>query len=276
MKPNGTVFRRAIKVLHKYEFWLVFVGTVLFGLIFYLNPFTRGFGVIVLTEIGSIWFTVLLINRLIDKRERRRRVAIDQRILNETLIIIASFFSIWKHLTWKYHPQAIVKTEKDFIALYPKLISSCKLSDKFEMVSTHHPESWNLFFHDITIRDCFKNYNETFDACIKSLIDNFKIHMEPELLGALLEIAESQFIREVTSIYDGGGTELVLTEWGKDTDQLSSYISNNTNILTKMADLNSYCEYMISRITNYTEKVFSPYKIADYFQDPRNILDRNE
>ncbi len=268
MKPKG-VFQKVKKVAHKYEFWLTFAGTVLFGLLFYINPYTKGFGVIVLTEIGSIWFTVLLINRIIDKRERRRRVAIDQRILNETSIIIASFFSIWKHIVWKYHSDSIIKNENDFITLYPKLLSSCKLSDKFELVSTHHPESWNLFFHDITIRDCFKNYNETLDAAIKSLIDNFKAQMEPELLGTLLEVAESQFTREVTTIYDGGETEQVLTEWGKDTNQLGSYVSSNTNILTKMFELNSFCEYMIRRISNYTEKTFTVYKIADYFQDPR-------
>jgi hypothetical protein len=269
---RSLIFQKVKKIFHKYEFWLVFAGTVLFGLIFYFNPFTREFGIIVLTEVGSIWFTVLLINRIIDKRERKRRVAIDQRILSETLAIVASFFSIWKHLTWKYHPQAVIKNEKDFVELYPRLIESCKLSDKFELVSTHYPESWNLFFHDITIRDCFKNYNETLQSSIKSLIDNFKIHMEPELLGSLLEITESQFLREVTSVYDSTETEFVLTEFGKDINQLNSFISDNTNILARMFGLNSYCEYMIGRISNYTDQTFKPYKIAEYFRDPTKYV----
>ncbi len=272
MKQGGTLFFKTKKLFHKYEFWLVFAGTVLFGLIFYFNPFTREFGVIVLTEVGSIWFTVLLINRIIDKRERKRRVAIDQRILTEILAIVASFFSIWKHLAWKYQSQSIVNNENDFLKLYPKLVESCKLSDKFELVSTHYPESWNLFFHDISIRDCFKNYNDTLQSSIKSLIDNFKIQMEPELLGSLLEITESQFIREVISIYDGGETELVLTEWEKDTNHLASYISNNTSILTKMFELNAYCVNMIDRISNYTNQTFKPYKISEYFRDPTKYV----
>jgi len=250
----------------------VFAGTVLFGLIFYLNPYTRGFGVIVLTEIGSIWFTVLLVNRILDKRERKRRVAIDQRILTETLTIVASFFSIWKHIAWRYQTKSVVKNEKDFINLYPQLIDSCRLSDKFELVSTHHPESWNLFFHEITIRECFKNYCETLTAATELLINNFKIHMEPELLGALLEITESQFIREASSIYDSSETELVLNEFEKDTNRLDSYISGNVNILNKIFWLNSYCEHMISRISNYTDQSFQSYKLSEYFKDPKSYM----
>jgi hypothetical protein len=155
---------------------------------------------------------------------------------------------------------------------YPQLVDSCRLSDKFELVSTHYPESWNLFFHDLTIRDCFKNYNETVQSTIQSLIDNFKFHMEPELLGMLLEILESSFIREVSSIYDSNEIEMVLNEFGKDTDHLNSYLSKNIQIFTKFFELNRYSENLIKSISNYTDRTYKTYNLAEYLKNPTRYV----
>jgi hypothetical protein len=254
-------------VFKKHDLRIVFALSSLIGIALYVYPHSREFGVNVITELASIWITVFLVNRLIEKRERKRRVSIDQRILVETLSIIASYYSIWKHLTWRYVPDAKIETEKDLVAIYPTLLKSAHLSEKFDVVSIHYPESWKLFFHNRTIKDCFENYHLVLQDSIGSLIENFKIHLEPELLGYLLEISESEYLREVNSVFRSDETD-VLNEFGQDIDILGSYIGNSSSHFNRIIQLSSYCRQLDSRVAEYTAINAEHYNLKRYFKNP--------
>jgi hypothetical protein len=254
-------------IFKKHDLKIVFILSSVLGIALYIYPLSREFGVNVITELASIWITVFLVNRLIEKRERKRRVSIDQRILMETLSIVASYYSIWKHLTWRYFPNAKVETEKDLQAIYPAILKSAHLSDQFEIISIHYPESWKLFFHNRTIKDCFENYHRVLQDSINLLMENFKIHLEPELLGYLLELSESEYLREVNSVFRSDETD-VLTEFGQDIDKLGSYISNSTSHFDKIIQLSSYCRQLDSRIAEYTIFNAEHYNLKRYFENP--------
>src|SRR6478609_491218 len=254
-------------VFKKYDLRIVFVLSSIIGIALYIYPQSREFGVNVITELASIWITVFLVNRIIDKRERKRRVSIDQRILVETLSIIASYYSIWKHLIWRYFPNLKIETEKDLLAIYPDVLKMAQLSEKFDVVSIHYPESWKLFFHNRPIKDCFENYHMVLQESIGSLIENFKIHLEPELLGYLLEISESEYLREVNSVFHGDETD-VLTEFGQDTNILGSYITNSTSHFKAIIQLTAYCRDLDSRVAEYTAINAEHYDLKRYFANP--------
>jgi hypothetical protein len=260
MKWAGNFFK-------KYDLRIVFVVSSLLGIGLYAYPGSREFGINVITELASIWITIFLVNRLIEKRERRRRVSIDQRILSETLSIIATYYSIWKHLTWQYFPDSKIESEKELIALYPPILKTALLSDKFEIVSIHYPESWKLFFHNRTIKECFENYNIVIQDSIGSLIENFKFHMEPELLGYLLELSESDYLREVHSVFNSEETD-VLNDFGQDTNVLGTYISNSTSHFDKILQLSNYCDALGNRVSEYTLLNSERYNFKRYFTNP--------
>lgn len=254
-------------ILKKYDLIIAFISSTVFSLILYAIPTTREFGINFISEFAGVWITVFLINRIIEKRERKKRVSIDQRIFRETLSIVASYFSIWKHLVWRYYPAFKIDSENDLITIYPELLKVTALTDQFEIVSIHDPESWKLFFHNRSIKECFRNYFDTMQDDIRSLINNFAIHLEPELLGRLLELSESQYLRDVNSIFQNDDTD-VLNEFGQDTNRLSAYISNETTHFIRIMELNDYCKNLQTRISEFADFNHQPYTLKTYFKNP--------
>jgi hypothetical protein len=254
-------------IFKRHDLIVVFAISTMVGLGLYAYPHTRDFGVNFITELVSVWVTVFLVNRIIEKRERKKRLSIDQRILKETSSIIASYFSIWKHLVWKYFPEAKINSEQDLLARYAEILNATQLSEKFEIVSIHDPESWKLFFHNRTIKECFESYYEVLQGDIRSLIDNFKIHLEPQLLGYLLEMSESKYFREIDSVFKNDETD-VLNEFGQDINRLSSYISNDKHHFDKIKELSLYCAGLNERISEFTDSDFKPYNFKTYFRNP--------
>jgi hypothetical protein len=245
-----------------------FVASSIVGVVLFAIPFTRDFGINFVTEIIGVWITVFLINRILERRERERRVVIDLRILRETSSIIASHFSIWKHLAWKYAPQAKIKTEADLKALYPTLIQLTRLDEQFDVVSIHDPESWKLFFHNRTIKQCFENYHKSILEDISSVMNNFKAHIEPELLGYFLELTEDRYFRDVASLSQSDVYSVVLNDFGEDENRLTSYLSEDTSHFAKINALKNYCEKLRVRIAEFTDVPSNTYEISRYFVNP--------
>lgn len=254
--------------IRRYTLQLAFAGSFTAGLVLYLLPPTRDFGVNFLTEMSGVWITVFLINKIIERRERERRVAIDLRIYREVQSIIASFYSIWKHLAWKYSPGSNIATEADLEAIYPTVVKAARLTDSFEVVSIHDPESWKLFFHHRSVAQCFENYYVTVQDEIRSTIDNFKIHIEPELLGILLEITESAYFRELHSLIHKEETDLVLAEFEQDTNALSSYLTADITHLKKVSALCAYSRKLRLRLAEFSDSPLAEYKLSSYFVNP--------
>lgn len=265
------MIRRAIELFKRHDLTVVFVVTLLIGIFLYFYRGTRDFGVNFITEMASVWITVFLVNRIMEKREKRRRVSIDQRILRETLSIIASYYSIWKHLVWRYFPDVKINSEEDLMKLYPDLVKNTKLSDRFEIVSIHDPESWKLFFHDRSVKECFENYYETLQNNIQQLMDDFRIYLEPELLGHLLELKESAYFSEVRSVLESD-TSYVVNEWGMDTNLLSSYMSTSASHISKVIELDHYSKTLGSGIKEFVKFVPDYYDIGQYFSNPLTLL----
>ena len=103
-----------------FDLRLVFGASIFFALVIFFVD--KDFGVNLFTEIGGVALTVFVINKIIERRERERRIAIDQRILRDIQSITASYWSIWKHLVWQYMPAEKIDSEKDFQRIYNCLL----------------------------------------------------------------------------------------------------------------------------------------------------------
>lgn len=57
-----------------------------------ISDTSKEFGVNLFTEITGVAITVFVINKILERKERQKRIAIDQRILRELQSIIASYF----------------------------------------------------------------------------------------------------------------------------------------------------------------------------------------
>ncbi len=244
-----------------------FIASSVVGVTLFAIPFTRDFGINFVTEIIGVWITVFLINRILEKRERERRVVIDLRILRETSSIIASFFSIWKHLAWKYAPNVKINNEEDLKRTYPTLIQRTQLDQQFEVISIHDPESWKLFFHNRTIKQCFENYHTSLLEDINSTLNNFKAHIEPELLGCFLELTEDRYFRDMASLWQVE-YNVVLDDFGQDENSLSSYMSEEVSHFSKIVALKNYCEKLRIRISEFTDVPTNAYDLSRYFVNP--------
>lgn len=229
---------------------------------------TQNIGTNLLTEIIGVTITVFIINKIIERKEKQRRIFLDLRILREVQSIIASFFSIWKHLAWHNLPDAAIKDKETLFTAYPQIIVQTSIKDQFEVVSIHLPESWKLFYHNRNIKECFGNYSETLTNDIKALINDFKIYLEPELLDLLLNILESDFFKNMYMMQQEG-TEKVLIELDEDVNMLSSYISpNDLNHFDYFFKLLEYSAKLKIMIEKFEDVQMELYQIDRYFIHP--------
>ncbi len=233
---------------------------------------TRELGVNLFTEIAGVAITVFVINKILERKERQKRIAIDQRILRELQAIIASYFSIWKHLVWKYNSRNRIITEKDLLDVYPDLIRMARLDEKFEVVSIHHPESWKLFFHNRSIKACFENYCNILNENIHTFINDFKMYIEPELFDCLLEILESDYFKNLYMMTQDE-TIRVLVDLEQDPDRLESYLSaEQANHIRQFSDLMRYSENLRATILKFSSEASELYEIRKYFIQPAEML----
>ena len=263
-----SIVKKIRTLIKRHTLPFFFITSMLISILLYIAPFSREFGVNFISEIVGVWITVFLVNKIIEKRERQKRVAIDLRILREVTSIIASYFSIWKHLVWRYAPEVKIVDENDLKKIYSRLINSTQLNDSFDVVSIHDPESWKLSFYHRTIRECFENYHTMMLEDIKLIIDNFKVHIEPELLGSLLELTESTYFRELDSLTTSKETDIILNEFGQDTNKLVSYLSGDLSHIDKIVELRSYCQKLSTRIAEFVEVPKNHYNLKQYFINP--------
>ncbi|HYG01141.1 MAG TPA: hypothetical protein VD927_01795 [Chryseosolibacter sp.] len=230
--------------------------------------FDRDFGINLLTEIAGVALTVFIINRILENRERQKRISIDQRIVRELQSIIASYYSIWKHITWHYMPGITLKDERQLMNVYTELLSMVKITDRFQFVTIHHPESWDLFFNNRTIKDCFQNYHETLRKQIQRFIDDFKIYIEPDLLDILLNIMDCQYFKEI-SLMGMADTRSIVIEYEQDPDKLDSYLrADDRSHMQYFMDLLAYSSKMKDVISKFSTATTPIYKIEEYFKNP--------
>jgi hypothetical protein len=253
----------------KYDLQVVFaIGLAVAGVLITFDK-SREFGVNLVTEISGVALTVFIINKILERKERQKRISIDQRILRDVQVIIASYFSIWKHLAWQYLPDEKIRNESDLLRIYPALVKSTDLNDQFTVVSTHHPESWKLFFHNRSIRECFKNYYETLENDIRSFINDFKMFLEPELLDYLLNIMEGTYFKNIYMMCYEEEMEKILIELEQDKDRLESHISSNElNHLYQFLELMKYSKRLKSTISKFSDVSVELYQIKKYFIHP--------
>jgi hypothetical protein len=251
---------------------LVLGVTLLIALLLMISDKSKEFGVNLFTEITGVAITVFVINKILERKERQKRIAIDHRILRELQSIIASYFSIWKHLTWKYLPEVTIENEDDFLKIYPGLVRLASIHDRFEVVSIHHPESWKLFYHNRTIKECFDNYNTTLTGEIQILITDFKMYLEPELFDKLLNIMECTYFKNMIMMGQEG-TEKVLQELELDITRLDSYISpDDQNHIVQFANLLLYSKDLKVLINKFSDVNFELYELKKYFIHPAKFV----
>jgi len=233
-----------------------------------LMVFSKDLGNILLTEIISVSVTVFIIDNMIERKERRKRISIDQRILREVQSIIASYFSIWKHLAWKYLPNEKIVNENDFLNRYSDLIKRANVHEEFEVVSLQSPESWDLLFHKRIVKKCFENYHESVLKQIQSLITNFNVYIEPELFNLLLEIMECQYFRSI-HLMGQAETEAILIELDQDTNRLDSYINaEDKRHIYKIIELMRYSQNLRSLVSKFDDVNVELYQLKNHFTNP--------
>ncbi len=233
-----------------------------------LMVFNKDIGNILLTEIISVSVTVFIIDNMIERKERRKRISIDQRILREVQSIVASYFSIWKHLAWKYLPNEKIAHENDFLNRYSELIKRAKVNEEFEVVSLQFPESWDLLFHKRIIKKCFENYHDSILKQIKSLITEFNGYIEPGLFNLLLEVMECQYFRSI-HLMGQAETEAILIELDQDTNRLDSYLNTeDKKHIYKIIELMQYSQNLRSLVSKFDEVNVDLYELKTHFTNP--------
>jgi hypothetical protein len=253
-----------------YDLQLAFLFCVLVAVI--VLYFDRDFGINVITEILGVAITVLIINNILEKRERRKRVSIDKRIIRDLQSIIASYFSIWKHFVWEYHPDSLIQKEKDLSALFPSIIEQTDLSKPFTIISLQHPESWELLFHKKSIKDCFTNYTETLTGQIKTFLLDYKIYLEPELLDLLLSILESKYVKKLQMMHQADAHEVILL-FGQDPSKLNSHFNaDDTEHFQQFTQLISYSNKMKKLIEEFTPIDVEIYELKKFFIHPTKVF----
>lgn len=249
-----------------YDLRIVFGLSLLLSLLVF--AFERDFGVNLFTEIGGVALTVFVINKIIERRERQKRISIDQRILREMQFIIASYFSIWKHLVWQTIPSEKVLSPEDLIRIYPALVQQTNIQEEFKIVSLHHPESWELFFYHKTIKECFENYRITLTKEIQTFINDYKIYIEPELLDLLLGTLECQYFKDLI-IMNQEGTATILQEIDQDPGRLDSYLkTDDTTHIHQFIKLINYSTRLRDVINEYSDVNVELYQLKKYFIHP--------
>jgi hypothetical protein len=251
-----------------YDLRIVFGASIILALVVLF--FDKDFGVNLFTEIGGVALTVFVINKIIERRERQRRIAIDQRILRDIQSITASYWSIWKHLVWQYLPNEKINTESDFLAIYKDLVVKAQMNEGFQFVSIHHPESWNLFFNNRIIKDCFINYHDTLTKQIQSFIDDYRIYIDPELLDILLNLLESQYLKDLYLInQDQASLSMTILDMGDDPNKLESYLQpGDDRHIKQFAELHNYGLRLSKVISEFTDVNVEIYTIKKYFIHP--------
>jgi len=251
-----------------FDLRLVFGASILFALVIFFVD--KDFGVNLFTEIGGVALTVFVINKIIERRERERRIAIDQRILRDIQSITASYWSIWKHLVWQYMPAEKIDSEKDFQRIYKDLVLHSKLNEGFKFVSIQHPESWNLFFYNSLIKDCFVNYHSTLTKLIQSFIDDYRIYIDPELLDILLNLLESEYFKDLYMInQDQASVNMTMLDIGEDPNRLEAYLrANDDRHLKQFAVLHNYGARLSIIINEFADANVEIYDIKKYFINP--------
>jgi len=251
-----------------YDLGLVFGASIFFALVVFFID--RDFGVNLFTEIGGVALTVFVINKIIERKERQRRIAIDQRILRDIQSVTASYWSIWKHLVWQYMPTAKINSEKDFQHIYKDLVIHSQLNEGFKLVSINHPESWNLFFYNRPIKDCFINYHNTLSQQIQSFVDDYRIYIDPELLDILLNLLESQYFKDLYMINQDQATlSMTMLDMGEDPNRLEAYLHpDDDRHLKQFADLHNYGVRLANIINKFTDVNVEIYNIKKYFINP--------
>jgi hypothetical protein len=259
---------RKIKLFKKYDLHLVFGGIILISIFLMTFSDSREFGVNLFSEITSVAMTVFVIDKILERKERQKRISIDQRILREIQSIIASYLTIWKHLVWQYLPDEKIENESDLLRIYSTLVKKSSVNDRFEVVSIHHPESWKLFFHNRSIKECFENYYNTLSAEIQLFINDFKMYLEPELLDSLLNIMESEYFRNIYMM-NQEGTEKILIDLGMDANRLESFLSaDELGHLHKFFELMNYSTRLKNMISKFSELSVELYQVDKYFMNP--------
>lgn len=254
-----------------YDLRLFLGGSLIIGIILMTFDKTKEFGTNFFTEISGVAITVFVINKILERRERQKRISIDQRILREIQSIIASYFSILKHLAWQYLPEEKIEDEKDILIIYPKLVRLSCINDQFEIISIHHPESWKLFFHNRLIKDCFENYYVTLAGEIQLFINDFKMYLEPELLDNLLNIMECQYFKNILMM-NQKGTEEILNSYGQNPNRLESHISPDDQChLNEFVALMDYSKRLKNTINKFTDVNMELYQIKKYFIYPSEL-----
>lgn len=225
-------------------------------------------GNILLTELISVSVTVFVIDNLLERKERRKRIAIDQRILREMQSVIASYFSIWKHLAWKFLPQQRIGSEKDFADLYGALVKNSYINVEFEIVSLEAPESWDLLYHRRTIKQCFQNYHDSMHKQIKTFIAAYSTYIEPQLFNLLLDLLECQYFRSI-HLMNQPETQTVLLELEQDINRLDSYINENDHRhLQKIIELINYGQHLHTLINRFEDVKAELYDLREQFRNP--------
>lgn len=229
---------------------------------------SKELGNILLTELVSVSVTVFVIDNLLERKERRKRISIDQRILREMQNLIASYFSIWKHLAWKFLPTQSIENIKEFKAVYSTLVKHSYVNQEFEIVSLEAPESWDLLYHRKTIKQCFQNYHDSMHKQIKTFIAAYSTYIEPQLFNLLLDFLECQYFRSI-HLMNQPETLTVLIELEQDINRLESYINaDDLKHLEKIIELMHYGENLHVLINQFEVVKTDLYQIGNQFKNP--------
>lgn len=146
-----------------------------------LNKKTEEFGKNLLPEMLGVAVSVYIIDKLYQRRERKKTIIIEKRILSELNSFIASYFSIWKMFAWKYHSNKRIESIDDLIKYQKEIIEKVNIDDKLLTVLWETPESTKLLKSNpyLTIQEHITCYINCIDNDISWILNEYKLHLDP-------------------------------------------------------------------------------------------------
>lgn len=239
------------KHIDKYRLFYVAIFLVLASSILLLFEKTKDFGLNLTTEMVGILITVVLIDRLYERKEQRKNLKINIRIFLAINSFIYTYLSIWKHIKVNFNDHLQINNIDDLITNYKTIIENTKIKSKFEIIQLSAPENINVnFFIGNDVRESMILFKEYTEIIIPQIIKEYNFYLDPELYDLLKEIqSDNLFKSEIKGLQNVEQTTAFILKIAKrkiDKDQpeklaffLNMYNTTHLNKLKRLINHNN-------------------------------------
>lgn len=237
---------------------------------------TKDFGLNLTTEMIGILITVVLIDKLYERKENRKNLKINIRIFNAVNSLICTYISIWKHIKLNFKDDIEINDIDDLIKNYKVLISGLQIESKYDIIQLSAPENvqYNFFIKN-DVRESLVKFREYVKLTIPMIINEYNSYIDPDLYDLLKDIEnDNLFNYELKGLEDPNQTKAMKLAFSKriipkgETEVLEFFLNvNNTSHLYNLKKLINYLNQFYKQLKSFDYEVDSfPYDFSNKFK----------